>query len=454
ATLLKEEHYFYQVACRATDRLYVTRPLLLDDGSETVASYYIEELQRAIAPDRISRHLIRQSFDIKTVVTASTVTEAATALAHLNEHRFLSNSAIRRIRIEGERAGLNFGPYDGKITNKHLLSLLRKRYGSGYVHSASGLNVFGNCPYKFFLNRLLKLENRPEAALDLSPTDAGHLVHDVLRDFFEKHRGQILSETDLDIFRQEIRQIADAAFDEFERRIPPLNSHVWKIDREMRRIYLDRFLEAEIKHQEKVSGQQIAPAHFEVAFGMTGEHVDPISTNRPLELTRQISSASEKIKIRGQIDRIDVSSDGMLIAYDYKMSTGSSVRDMRAGRDLQIAIYLAALDLLLPGREIAGGGYYIIKDSKRNQGLYRKSCDEYTGLHSSTRSRFPDTEWIELRDEVIAHAWDFVDRMRDGDFKVIPSEGKKTCAGCDFSAICRYEPYRINRKLVNRERRE
>src|SRR5256885_15351344 len=36
-TLLKEEHYFYQAACRATDRLYLLRPLLTEDGSETVA---------------------------------------------------------------------------------------------------------------------------------------------------------------------------------------------------------------------------------------------------------------------------------------------------------------------------------------------------------------------------------------------------------------------------------
>src|SRR6185369_795785 len=31
ATLLKEEHYFYQSACRASERLYLTRPLLLED---------------------------------------------------------------------------------------------------------------------------------------------------------------------------------------------------------------------------------------------------------------------------------------------------------------------------------------------------------------------------------------------------------------------------------------
>ena len=29
ATLLKEEHYFYQCACRATERLYLSRPLML-----------------------------------------------------------------------------------------------------------------------------------------------------------------------------------------------------------------------------------------------------------------------------------------------------------------------------------------------------------------------------------------------------------------------------------------
>src|SRR6266704_1558114 len=58
-TLLKEEHYFYQAACRATDRLYLTRPLALNDGSETVASYYLEELKRAIVPAELLVKQIR-----------------------------------------------------------------------------------------------------------------------------------------------------------------------------------------------------------------------------------------------------------------------------------------------------------------------------------------------------------------------------------------------------------
>ena len=85
ATLLKEEHYFYQVACRATERLYLTRPLMLDDDSETVASYYIDELRRAIAPLRIETEIIRRDYDGKNLGDASTTTELKVALVRQQE---------------------------------------------------------------------------------------------------------------------------------------------------------------------------------------------------------------------------------------------------------------------------------------------------------------------------------------------------------------------------------
>ena len=70
-TLLKEEHYFYQTACRATERLYLTRPLALERWSETVASYYIEELRRAIAPAEIEVKQIRGDVDARDPFAAS-----------------------------------------------------------------------------------------------------------------------------------------------------------------------------------------------------------------------------------------------------------------------------------------------------------------------------------------------------------------------------------------------
>ncbi len=87
ATLLKEEHYFYQAACRATERLYLSRPLLLDDGTETVASYYINELARAIEPFALVSEPVRRDFDGAEVFDASTAGELTVSLVRQDERQ-------------------------------------------------------------------------------------------------------------------------------------------------------------------------------------------------------------------------------------------------------------------------------------------------------------------------------------------------------------------------------
>jgi ATP-dependent helicase/DNAse subunit B len=476
ATLLKEEHYFYQVACRATERLYLSRPLLLEDDSETVASYYIDELRRAVAPRTIEVKTIRRDYEGKNLPEISSTSELAIALVRQEERRasvgqkhgllpqprikrlltlarndgFLSSSALRRIEIERERAGYLFGPYDGQVTHPHLLALLNKRFGSDFVHSASGLSVYGNCPYRFFAQRVLKLEPRGEAALDLQAIDAGKLLHDILRRFFEQHRHQRLYELDREKLRQELAVIADEVFDKHERVVPPLNNEIWKIDREIRKILLDQILLYELEIQQKASAEDVVPAYFEVAFGgMKSVARDPHSKDEPLELSRSTFVGDETIKIRGQIDRVDQARDNTLVAYDYKLSTGSTTDDIKAGRSLQIPIYLEALEkLVLPDRPIAGGGYYVIRggNERRNKGLHRTTAIKYTGINPRVGAVMSDDEWRQIRSDAIRKIWDFLDRMRAGLFPVNPSEKEKTCRFCDFGAVCRYDRYRIERK--------
>jgi len=230
-TLLKEEHYFYQCACRATERLYLTRPLAADDGIETVPSYYIEELRRAIAPAELDRKQIRSDIDKHDVQSISSGAELAAKLvrqkarqeqrtrtdpdesgfspvvatelvSHARREMYLSDSLLRRVAIEMQRSGDVFGPYDGQITNSDLRALLANHFGAEYVYSASGLSAYGNCAFKFFAARVLRLEPRNEAALDLPAIDAGKLLHDVLRRFFERHRKQYLPSLD----REELRE--------------------------------------------------------------------------------------------------------------------------------------------------------------------------------------------------------------------------------------------------------
>jgi ATP-dependent helicase/DNAse subunit B len=474
-TLLKEEHYFYQCACRATERLYLTRPLILGDDSETVASYYIDELRRAIAPRRLETEIIRRDYDGKNLDDASTTTEMKVGLVRQQErhlHRgakggllpqpritrllalarndgFLSDAALRRIDIERERAGPFFGVYDGEITNPDLLHLIKLKFGSDFIHSASSLSVYGNCPYRFFAQRVLRLEPRGEAALDLQAIDAGKLLHDILRRFFEHHRREPLHRLDRKKLQRELANIADAVFDEHERVVPPLNRQIWKIDREIRKILLDQVLLYELEVQEAAEGQQVLPSYFEVAFGgMKSAAKDPDSKEEPLELTRKTFVGEETIKISGQIDRVDIAEDNTLIAYDYKLSTGSSRGDIISGRSLQLPIYLEALEkLILPDQPIAGGGYYVIRggQDRRNKGLYRASQLDYLNLRAKN-SVFTDDDWQRIREQVVARIWEFLDGIRAGRFIVDPSERLKTCRFCDYSAVCRYDRDRIDRK--------
>jgi ATP-dependent helicase/DNAse subunit B len=474
-TLLKEEHYFYQVACRATERLYLTRPLLLGDDSETVASYYIDELRRAIAPLRIEPEIVRRDYDGKNLREVSSATEMKVALVRQQErhlhrgHRegllpqpritrlltlarndgFLSDAALRRIEIERERAGPRFGAYDGVITNPDLLKLLHEKFGPDFVHSASGLSVYGNCPYRFYAQRVLRLEPRGEAALDLQAIDAGKLLHDVLRRFFERHRREPLHKLDRKKLQTELAAIADSVFDEHERVVPPLNKQIWRIDREIRKILLDQVLLYELEIQEEAESRGVLPAYFEVAFGGARSSAkDPGSKEEPLELSRETFVGEEKIKISGQIDRVDVARDNTLVAYDYKLSTGASRSDITSGRSLQLPIYLEALEkLILPDQPIAGGGYYVIRGAqdRRNKGLYRASQLDYLRLRAKN-SVFSDEDWQRIRAEVVARVWDFLDGMRAGKFVVDPSEKQKTCRFCDYGAVCRYDRDRIDRK--------
>lgn len=470
-TLLKEEHYFYQTACRATDRLYLTRPLALNDGTETVPSYYLDELKRAVAPGEIEVRQIRNELDSVDLDTVSSAAELGTVLIRQIEapnrvrkltgaasrqllssaraRGFISPSALRRVDIEDERNSDSFGPYDGEITNADLREMLARHFGPEHVYSASRLSTFGNCAFRFFGNRVLRIEPRSEAALDLQAIDAGKLLHDILRRFFEKHRNEYLPGSDRDDLRQDLSATAEQVFQEHEDKVPPLNERIWKIDCEIRKLILDQVLLYELRLQEKTRSRNILPAYFELAFGRTSEASDPDSTTDFLRLKRAHEDSIDTALLQGQIDRVDLNrKEGIAIAYDYKLSQGAKLDDIRSGRQIQIPIYLAALEqLFLPSFQLGGGGYYTLrgKGARLNQGLYRAAYADCTSV-SSTRTKMSDDDWQRIRRDVERRVWDFIDGMRGGHFRVKPSLGRLTCKFCDYAAVCRFDAYRINRK--------
>src|SRR5687768_9081516 len=199
---------------------------------------------------------------------------------------YLSDSLLRRVAIEMQRGGDAFGSYDGQITNSNLRALLVRHFGAEYVYSASGLSAYGNCAYKFFAARVLRLEPRNEAALDLPAIDAGKLLHDILRRFFEKHRKQYLPSLDQEALRLEINAVAEEVFKEHERLVPPLNERIWKIDCEIRKLILEQVLLHELRLQQRTQPRGMLPTYFELAFGRASQASDPSSKSDYLKIPR------------------------------------------------------------------------------------------------------------------------------------------------------------------------
>ncbi|MBM3789984.1 MAG: hypothetical protein FJW35_06490, partial [Acidobacteria bacterium] len=86
----------------------------------------------------------------------------------------------------------NLTRYDGRIFDSALLRWLRETIGpaAGQV-SASRLEMFAQCPYRFFLRRAMQLEKweEPEASMGSDPLERGRAVHSILERFAGESRG-------------------------------------------------------------------------------------------------------------------------------------------------------------------------------------------------------------------------------------------------------------------------
>ena len=195
-----------------------------------------------------------------------------------------------------------------------------------------------------------------------------------------------------------------------------------------------RFLEKEV--EEECS--PLVPTYFEFSFGMpadTGD--DPASEPEPVGLA--VGGGSEALRIKGRIDRIDITAEGLFSICDYK--TGSvlvSKKEIEAGKALQLPLYISAFEQVSGKRGVAAG-YYRIRREVENKVVL---CDESgRDLICSSRPR-PTPDLRELLKHSIGSAAEYVRRIRSGIFSLV-QERKCPNAYCEFRFVCRFDPARV-----------
>ncbi len=500
-----EEQLFRAAVGAASRFLYLTFPAAGESGRTNLPSRFLEDLAGAnglLAPEttRSGSEAGPAWEEVATVEELASKTFhdyrflspeiRGRLLAHLEASRYPVQDMERRMRIEESRDGGEFGPWDGVLLNikgdapfginaggpsgiNGVDAPLRARFGPEAILSVSDLQDYGKCPMRFFFQKILGLKPTEEAAMEAAPATEGSIIHQALHDFYRRRLGVPLDPAKAGGYHEELDRVVDQLFGEGTDKqgnrdglaaSSGVHPVLWRLQQERIRVLLHRLLDADLEVAGKTGGR-MAPRFLELRFGpgRPGEIADPQSMDSPLILCRV---PADQVRIAGKIDRVDCpvhggdigrgdveSGDagrgdaGQFIVYDYKLSKGANSKEMQAGADLQIPLYIRAIqELFLKGYEAAGGAYYSVREAKR-AGVWRGDRPELTGVGGRTGGQMDSEAWESMVRRVENETWRRVDGMRQGWFPCMPQDAN-ICRSCAYGAICRYEPHRIRRKIM------
>lgn len=225
-----------------------------------------------------------------------------------------------------------FTAYDGWLApppdapGAWIDALARIGFRAGREISASRLETWATCPYKYFLQYGLGLSalEEPERTMTLEPTDRGHLIHRALEKFWraESVAGRLpLPASDLAGALERVEAVASAVLGEFAARGVTGPSVLWRAARS--EIIAD-LRESVRRTIADTSG--FVPSAFELSFG-----------TMPLEdggvAAGSVTLPGERaLGFRGRIDRVDVAGTRGRVV-DYKTGKAAPKPKKRSGDD-------------------------------------------------------------------------------------------------------------------------
>ena len=329
--------------------------------------------------------------------------------------------------------------------------------------SVSSLELYAKCPFQFFMKNIIKVPEKKEYDLILSPMDIGNILHNTVYKFYmelqnenkdaelhiqgkQKDLPQIKT-VSLDprmhnYYMEKINRIAKEEYSKYQFDNPFF--HIQKSElfsTEKKTGLLKLFLKNEYDKYNK--GWNFLPGLFEFSFGIYSRY--SVKTNiSHVEL-------SDKLKIKGKIDRVEFfdSDEGraVLIA-DYKTSFNNipAKNQITEGKRFQIPLYLLSIRKILEdlyGIDIilSGGAYYSFKpEYNKNEYKYFKLSvvpkDNPLEINTSRQTLTKDQFLDDVLEQSITYAEEILNNISDGDFPVEP-EDNKVCNYCNFKSICR-----------------
>lgn len=452
---------FYEAATRATRRLVLSYPAYNEAAQPLSPSPYLQAAEEACGPVWIERTdltdlspipstddpLSPAEFRVKAMAEAleGDVSLLAGLLGNEGVGRsgtpsycgvgrnLLAGLETTRQRSDPER----FGPSEGMLGAAAEARLL-ELFSAERTYSPTALEDYATCPFRFFMERVLRVEPLEDLALAVDFMRRGRIAHDLMARLHEAVNRQLgRPGSPLSLDAEDYQRTLDAAVEEGLPR--PSDGGVLaalaEVDRRLMRRWLADYRRQHEKYDRLLEDCSAPPAPqlFEASFGRPGRGGRP-STEEPFVL----KMGGESIRIEGRVDRIDVGRVGdtdVFTVIDYK--TGSPLKfneeTIRAGTTLQLPLYAMAVgEVLLADHNPVPWmvGYWYLRD----RGFKRDKCGQlYEPGEQSVR---PTESWEAIRSELPQIVTRLIGGIRRGEFPMT-NQDERCTTFCPFATLCR-----------------
>ena len=456
---------FYEVLTRAGRRLWLSYPAMNEKAEPLLPSPFLQEVIRAAGNTQLKQTV---AVDLSPVPQDSEPASprelrirgmhdalngdvgllAGVSVASSTE--VLSNifDALAAMRLRGRREG--FSVFEGLLESPAVQQWLAQRFPLDRPWSASDLEGYALCPYKFFLRRVLRIEPLEELALEADYLDRGSLLHaalDELHHALNERHGRPVSPAEIDEADLAEAWAEVLAKLELRTRGSDVPAAMRAIDLRLICKWLADYRSQHAKYDEcwNTLDLPLRPTHFEVSFGQElRPGADPLATSDPLVLKQ----GTHELRLAGRIDRIDVgrvAGRQVFSIIDYKSGkkvTPPGKNAVPDGTALQLELYALAAEQVLFGGDAAAldAGYWFCRD-----GGYRKwiSAAEVSAPGQAPRCH---EGWVAWRDRIIEQVFRLAQGIKAGQFPVYSLDDN--CTGrCEFATVCRVNQVRSLEKV-------
>jgi RecB family exonuclease len=342
-----------------------------------------------------------------------------------------------------------FTPYEGVLQSPVNLERIRARFNADSQFSATQLESFAGCPFRFFVSEILRLEPLESHRSETDYLARGSVLHAVLAELHRKlsddadpafsgGRGSITAR-----FRQLVNRELGRSSAETE-----LKKALLRIEERLLNEWGDAY-QGQHDAYLKLFGREWetapTPAGLEVAFGDAPAETGEFGGQSFGSLV--LGAGDNRVRIRGRIDRIDVGRAGdrpVFNIIDYKSGSPPkfNLDDVRTGAALQLALYTLAvyrLGIAAPGAVPFQMGYWSLRETGFVAGLKGKARPIDAAVLSSLET---------ILDGLVPK---LVESMRAGQFPVDSRDAH--CTGrCVYSTVCRVNEVRPLADKLNKRR--